>query len=166
MAWFACAQLVVVKWWCPARLRVAILRAFGAHLGDGVYIRHGVRIHWPWKLTVGDHCWIGEGAWILNLEPVTIGDDTVISQEAMICTGGHDRHSPSFEFDNAPVTVGSGVWVAVRATVLRGVTIGDGATIGAGCVVHRDVAPGALVTLPPPAVAGGPVTGDAVRSAR
>lgn len=163
VAWFACQQLVVVKWWCPARLRLAILRAFGAGLGTGVYIRHDVRIHWPWKLTVGDDCWIGEGAWILNLEPVTLGHDTVISQGAMLCTGSHDRRSASFEFDNAPITVGSSVWVAVRATVLRGVTIGDGATVGAGCVVHRDVAPGALVTVGSGDLDGAPETGDPVR---
>lgn len=146
--WLLTSGLVVRRWWCPARLRAAILRAFGARLGRGVLVRHDVRVHWPWKLTVGEHSWIGEGAWILNLEPVTLGAHVVISQEVLLCTGSHDRHSPSFEFDLAPIVVGDGAWVAVRATVLRGVRIGPGAVVGATALVTRDVPPGAVVLAP------------------
>ncbi|MGJ0117897.1 DapH/DapD/GlmU-related protein [Williamsia sp. MIQD14] len=146
VAWFACLNLVFCTWWCPPRVRVALLRWFGADIGRGVLIRHRVRVHWPWKLSIGDHSWVGEGAWILNLEPVHIGSDTVISQEAMLCTGSHDRHSATFEFDNAPISIGDGAWVATRAVILRGVVIGDRATIGAGAVVSTSVAPGHIVT--------------------
>ncbi|GAB3793840.1 WcaF family extracellular polysaccharide biosynthesis acetyltransferase [Nocardioides ungokensis] len=143
--WLAVSGSVFMRWWCPASVRVAILRAFGAQIGDGVLVRHRVRIHWPWKLTVGDNTWIGEGAWILNLEPVTIGANVCISQDAFLCTGSHDRRSPTFEFDNAPISIGDGAWVAARATVLRGVSIGEGATVGAGSLVVRDVADGSLI---------------------
>lgn len=149
-AWVACQNLVFGQWWCPARVRVALLRAFGAQIGDHVLIRHRVIVHWPWKLSIGDNAWVGEGAWILNLEPVTIGANSVVSQEALLCTGSHDRHSPTFEFDNAPITVGESVWIATRAVILRGVRIGDGATIGATALVTRDVAPGAVVRPPQP----------------
>ncbi|GAA2064434.1 hypothetical protein GCM10009722_27270 [Williamsia deligens] len=64
-----------------------ILRAFGASIGHGVVFRHNVRVHWPWRLTIGDNSWIGEGAWILNLERVHIGDDVCISQDVLLCTG-------------------------------------------------------------------------------
>jgi putative colanic acid biosynthesis acetyltransferase WcaF len=123
----------------PAKARVAILRAFGANIGDGVLIRHRVRIHWPWKLSVGSNSWVGEGAWLLNLERITVGKDSCISQEAFICTGSHDRRSATFEFDNAPIVIGDGVWIAARAVVLRGVTVEDGAVVGAGTVVSRSV---------------------------
>ena len=102
IAWYAVQNLVFAKWWLPARLRPRLLRAFGATVGTGVLIRNGVRVHWPWKLTIGDDSWIGEDAWILNLEPVAIGHDVCVSQEALLCTGSHDRDSPTFEFDNAP----------------------------------------------------------------
>ncbi len=143
--WFATLNLVFVKWWCPSRLRVAILRAFGADIGTDVLIRHRVRIHWPWKLTVGDDVWIGEDVWMMNLEPVTIGSNTCISQGARLVCGSHDRRSPTFEFDNAPIVLGDGVWVATGCTVLRGATIGDGAVLGAGTVVAGTVEPFALV---------------------
>lgn len=152
IGWQLASSLVVTQWWCPARARVAVLRAFGAQIGAGVVFRHRVRVHWPWKLTVGDGSWIGEHAWILNLEPVVIGSQVCISQEALLCTGSHDMRSPTFEFDNAPITVEDGAWVAARATVLRGCTIGRDAVVGAAALVTRDVAPGALVLAPAPAV--------------
>ncbi|GAB7064527.1 putative colanic acid biosynthesis acetyltransferase [Streptomyces mexicanus] len=145
-AWFAVLHLVFVKWWCPARWRPALLRAFGARVGRRVLIRHGVRVHWPWKLEIGDDVWIGEGAWILNLEPVTIGSDSCVSQGALLCTGSHRRRSATFEFDNGPIRLEPGSWVAARAVVLRGVTVGRGGVVGAGAVATRDLAPGAVLT--------------------
>lgn len=135
--WFAALNLLFVRWWLPRGLRPALLRAFGARVGERVLIRHNVRVQWPWKLEIGDDVWIGEGAWLLNLEPIVIEDDVCISQEAFLCTGSHDHRSPTFEFDNAPITVGRGAWIAARATVLRGVTIAPGRVVPAGTVVGK-----------------------------
>lgn len=148
--WLLASGLVLTRWWCPARVRTAVLRAFGARIGSNVLIRHRVRIHWPWKLTVGDDSWIGEDAWLLNLEPITIGRDVCISQGVLLCTGSHDRRSRTFEFDNGPIAIEDGVWVAARATVLRGVTVGREAVVGAGALVTRDV-PAETVVLAPAA---------------
>ena len=142
--WFATLHLVFYKWWCPASLRVRLLRLFGARVGHGVLIRHRVRVLWPWKLTIGDNCWIGEDVWLLNLEPIEIENDVCLSQGAFLCTGSHDRHSPTFEYDNRPITVRSGAWVAARALVLGGVTVAEGATVAAAAVVGRDVPPGMM----------------------
>jgi putative colanic acid biosynthesis acetyltransferase WcaF len=144
----ATSGLVTTRWWCPPSIRAGILRFFGAQIGRGVNIRHGVRIHWPWKLIIGDNTWVGEQTWILNLEPVRIGDDVCISQDVFLCTGSHDRHSPTFEFDNGPITVGDGVWVAARATILRGATIGHDSVIGATALVTGDVEPGSILVGP------------------
>jgi putative colanic acid biosynthesis acetyltransferase WcaF len=145
IAWYAVQNLVFAKWWLPARARTALLRAFGASVGSGVLIRSGVRVHWPWKLEIGDDCWLGEGVWILNLEPVTLGHDVCLSQEALICTGSHSRDSPTFEFDNAPITIDDGAWVAARAVVLRGTRIGRESVVAAGVVAHQDVPDGAVL---------------------
>lgn len=48
-------------------IRVWVLRVFGAQIGRGVVIKPSVNIKYPWKLTVGNHCWIGEAVWIDNL---------------------------------------------------------------------------------------------------
>ena len=148
IAWLVVSGTVFMRWWLPASARVHILRFFGAHIGTNVLIRHRVRIHWPWKLTVLDNSWIGEGAWLLNLEPITIGRNVCISQEVLLCTGSHDRRSPTFEFDNGPITIEDGAWVATRATVLRGLTVGAGSTVGATALVSAPVPPLATVLGP------------------
>jgi putative colanic acid biosynthesis acetyltransferase WcaF len=144
--WFAVLQLLFRAWWLPTRLRPPLLRAFGARVGSRVLIRHGVRVQWPWKLEIGDDVWIGEDAWLINLERISIGSDVCVSQGAMLCTGSHQRRSPAFEFDNAPIRLEPGCWVAARAIVLRGVTVGEGAVVSAGAVAHRDLPPGQVIT--------------------
>ena len=133
-AWFAVMNLVFIKWWLPPSLRPAILRAFGARVGERVLIRHRVRVQWPWKLSIGDDCWIGEGAWLLNLEPITIEHDVCISQDALLCTGSHKHRDPAFEFDNAPIVIKTGAWVAAKATVLRGCTVAHNEVVAANTV--------------------------------
>lgn len=137
--WILTDTLIARHILCPPRARVALLRMFGANIGQRVLIRHGVRIHWPWKLTLGNDVWIGVDAWLLNLEPIVVGSNVCISQGAFLCTGSHDADSPTFEFDNSPIVVKSGSWIAAKAVVLRGVTIGENAVIGATSLVSRDV---------------------------
>jgi putative colanic acid biosynthesis acetyltransferase WcaF len=137
--WFATQNLFFGAWWFPRRLRPRLLRLFGATVGNGAFIRHRVRVLWPWKLTVGDDCWIGEDVWLLNLEPITLGDNVCLSQGVFLCTGSHDRYSPTFEYDNGPILIGDGVWVAAQALVLRGVSVGCGAVVGARAVVARGI---------------------------
>lgn len=146
--WVTTSSLVFERTWCPSRLRVLILRMFGAQVGKGVNVRQHVRIHWPWKLSIGSNVWIGVDAWLLNLESITLGSNVCISQGVFLCTGSHHFDSSSFEFDNAPISVEDGVWVAARATVLRGVTIGRGALIGATALVSKNVPNGARVLAP------------------
>lgn len=147
-AWQLASSVLVMPWFVPPRMRTAVLRCFGARIGTGVNLRGGVRVHWPWKLEIGDDSWIGERVWLLNLEPIRIGSDVCVSQAAFICTGSHDHRSASFEFDNAPIRIEDGAWIAARATVLRGVTIGADAIVGATALVTNDVPAGTTVLAP------------------
>ena len=143
--WFATQNLVSGAWWCPGKMRPIILRAFGANIGERVFIRHRVRVLWPWKLTVAADCWIGEDVWLLNLERISIGSNICLSQGAFSCTGSHKPNDPSFAYDNGPIVIGEGAWIAARATVLRGVTVGADALVGAGSVVTKDVGANSVV---------------------
>lgn len=147
-AWLTVSGTIFMRWWMPARLRAGILRFFGASIGDGVLIRHRVRVHWPWKLTVGANSWVGEGVWILNLEPITIGNNVCVSQDVLLCAGSHSRTSPTFEFENAPIFIADDVWLAARSTVLAGVSIGRGSVVGATTLITQDVAPNSLIVAP------------------
>jgi putative colanic acid biosynthesis acetyltransferase WcaF len=146
--WVAVSTLVFTQVWCPNRLRIALLRGFGADIGEGVLIKHRVRVHWPWNLTIGDNSWVGTDAELYNLDHITIGSDVCISQYAYICTGSHDPNSPTFEFDNGPIVLEDGVWVCARSTVLRGVTIGANTLVAATALVTRDVPPDSVVRPP------------------
>jgi acetyltransferase-like isoleucine patch superfamily enzyme/glycosyltransferase involved in cell wall biosynthesis len=136
-AWFAVQNLLFDAWWCPSSLRPRILRLFGAQIGERVFIRHRVRVLWPWKLVVKDDCWIGEDAWLLNLEPITLERDVCVSQGAFLCTGSHDHRKSTFDYDNAPITIGEGAWIAAKSIILRGAVIPPGAVVKAGAVVSR-----------------------------
>jgi putative colanic acid biosynthesis acetyltransferase WcaF len=122
-------------------IKCAVLRVFGARIGRGVYAKPGLRVKFPWYLTVGDYCWLGEDAWIDNLAPVTIGSHVCVSQAAYLCTGNHDWTAPNMKLFRRPIVLGDGSWVGARATVCPGVTIGEGAIAAVGSVVTRDIPP-------------------------
>jgi len=146
-SWFAVQNLIFGAWWCPGALRPVLLRLFGARVGENPFIRHRVRVLWPWKLVMGDNAVLGEDVWLLNLEQITIGSDVCLSQGTFLCTGSHNHATPDFAYDNGPITVENGVWVAAQALVLRGVTIGTGSVVGARAVVRHDVPPWTTVRV-------------------
>ena len=94
---------------------------------------------WPWKLSIADHSWLGEGLRVINLETIEIGANVCISQGVMLCSGSHDYRKVSFPYRNRPIRIRDGSWIAARAMVLPGVTVGAGAVIAAGEVVRSDV---------------------------
>lgn len=119
----------------PSNLKATLLRLFGAKIGNSLIIRTRVNITMPWRLTVGDYVWIGEGVTILSLAPVTLGNDVCISQEAYLCTGSHDYKSESFDLKCSSITIHDSVWVALRAVILPGSEINSGVVVAAGSVV-------------------------------
>lgn len=120
-------------------LRNRLLRAFGAKMGQGVYIKPGLRVKFPWYLEVGDYTWLGEDVWIDNLAQVTIGAHCCVSQGAYFCTGNHDWSVPNMRLFRRPITCGRGAWVGAKAVLGPGVTIGAGAIVTAGSVVMKNV---------------------------
>jgi putative colanic acid biosynthesis acetyltransferase WcaF len=140
--------------------RKALLRTFGARLGAGGRIKPGLLVTFPWRLSIGDHCWLGEQLWIDNLAPVSLGDRVCLSQGAYLCTGNHDFRSPGFELRLGPITVGSNAWIAARAVLAPGCVIGTGAVVGLGAVVSGSVPAGAIVRGNPAVVVGERLTGQ------
>lgn len=128
----------------PNRLRVTWLRCFGAKIGAGAYIKPRVNIHFPWKLSVGEHVWIGEEVFILNFEAVTIGAHACISQRVFLCTGNHDFRDSSMAYRNAPIDIGAGSWIGAQAFVGPGIKVGEDAVATAGSVVLRDLPAGMI----------------------
>jgi putative colanic acid biosynthesis acetyltransferase WcaF len=136
----------------PSSLRCTLLRVFGAKVGRAVVIRANVNISFPWRLTIGDHVWVGEDVGILTLAPVTIESNVCISQRTYLCTGSHDFRREDFKLRVAPITVREGSWIAAASFIAPGVEIGSGAIVSAGSFVFANVAPKMFVRGNPAAV--------------
>jgi putative colanic acid biosynthesis acetyltransferase WcaF len=125
----------------PSAMKVVILRAFGAKIGTRVYIKPQVNIHLPWKLAIGDDSWIGEEVFILNFEPVEIGNNVCVSQRVFLCGGNHDFRDPDMAYRNRPIIICDGAWVGAQSFVAPGVTIGAEAVISAGSILLKNAEP-------------------------
>lgn len=123
-----------------SRVRVTVLRLFGAQIGHSVIFRPRTRVKFPWNLTIGDRSWIGEGVWFHNQDQVRIGNDVVISQETMITCGSH-AHRTDMGLITKPIVIEDGAWVTSRCMVLGGTVIGASSVISPMTVVSGSVPP-------------------------
>jgi len=120
-------------------------------LGDEAWIEKGA-VLWAFggSITLGRRVFIGPHAAIYGHGGVEIGEWSMVSMNAVILSSNH-RIPPmdrcmSWEADELrPTRVGRDVWIGANAVILGGVTVGDGAVIGAGSVVSRDIGPGCVV---------------------
>lgn len=120
-------------------LKIFLLKLFGAKIGNGVVIKPGVNIKYPWKLSVGDYTWIGENVWIDNLSPVTIGSNVCLSQGAFLLTGNHNYKIPTFDLQIAPIILEDGVWIGAKTTVCPGVTCRSHSVLSVGSIATKDM---------------------------
>jgi putative colanic acid biosynthesis acetyltransferase WcaF len=116
-----------------------LLRLFGARVGKDVLVRPTVEITYPWKVTIGNWSWIGDGVTLYSLGEIYIGDNAVVSQKSYICAGSHDYALPTFDIYAEPVNIENEAWVATDVFVGPGVRIGRGTVVGARSTVLRDL---------------------------
>jgi len=105
----------------PQSFKRRLLIMFGAKVGKGLIIKIKVRIKYPWRLIIGDNCWIGEDVWIDNLENVAIANNVCLSQGALLLTGNHDYRQSNFAYRLAKIILEDGVWIGARGIVCAGV---------------------------------------------
>lgn len=134
--------------------RRLVLRCFGAHVGPHVNLHPSTRILLPWNLSVGDWSALGEDVLVYNPGPVNIGRKVTISHGAHLCAGTHDYTCADFPVLKLPICIQDQAWVCADAFLGPGVTIGQGAVVGARAVVTKDVAPWEIVAGNPAARIG------------
>lgn len=141
-AWMVVNALFFLTWFpWPSVLKRALLRFFGASVGNGVVVKPRVNIKYPWHLVIGDHAWIGEAAWLDSLATIRIGEHACLSQACTIETGNHDWTRSSFDLIVKPVVVEAGAWAAVGSLLLPGSRLASHAILGAGSVLSGDTEP-------------------------
>lgn len=149
--WGACELLFVTNpWQISSGLRVRVLRAFGAEIGERVIFRPRTRVKFPWKLHIGARSWIGEGVWFHNQDHIYIGHDVVISQETMLTTGSH-AHRRDMALITRPIHIDEGVWITSRCIVLGGARVGRSALVRPLSLVDGEVPANTVV---PPFTSG------------
>lgn len=140
--WEICNLAFFQNRFCISSLfKTYILRIFGAKIGQNVVFKQNVKIKYPWKLTVGDYCWIAESVWIDNIVAVDIGANVAFAQGAFLTTGNHDWTKQDFPLMAKPIVIEDGVWIGAKAIVGPGVRLRTHSILSAGCVVTKSTEP-------------------------
>ena len=124
--------------------RIFLLRIFGAKFSGKVSVHNTSKIWAPWNLYM-DTTGLAENVRCYNVAPVFIEKWAVISQNAYLCTASHNISSTAHELITAPITIKNQAWVASDAFIGMGVTVGEGAVVGARAAVFKDVEPWTVV---------------------
>jgi putative colanic acid biosynthesis acetyltransferase WcaF len=119
--------------------RRSLLRLFGARVGAGVIIRPTATFTYPWKVAIGEHAWVGDDVVVYSLGTIEIGAHAVVSQRCYLCAGDHDYEIDSFPIRGRSISVGAQAWVAADVFIAPGVSIGEGAVVGARSSVFSDM---------------------------
>jgi len=136
-------HLLLFKYTPPPmhRWRTRLLRIFGAHVSPESYVYPSVTIWAPWNLVMERHATLGRQVTCYNPAPVYLGEQAVVSQGTHLCTASHDYNDPAFQLFAKPIRIERSAWVAAECFVGPGVTVGEGAVLGARTVLFRNAPP-------------------------
>lgn len=125
---------------------VRIFHPENIEIGDNVYIGHDtfLNAYIKGEIIIASNSWIGQGCFLHGAGGVKIGNSVGIGPEVKILTSVHDfdlEKKPviNFPLKFAPVAIMDGCDIGIGAIILPGVTIGEGAVVGAGSVVTKDI---------------------------
>lgn len=138
------ASWTVLAAWTPPFMhgwRRLVIRVFGGRLAQTARVYGSVRIWNPRNLEMGEQASLGPRVDCYAMAPIRIGDGVNVSQGAVLCSGSHDIDDPDFQLVTAPIVIGPDAWIAAEAFVGPGVTVGEGAVLGARGVAFSNLEP-------------------------
>ncbi|MEJ8764189.1 putative colanic acid biosynthesis acetyltransferase [Phocaeicola sp. HCN-40430] len=127
-------NLPIFKKW-----RILMLKLWGSKIGKGSVVHSSAKIWAPWNLEMGQRTCIGPHTIIYNPGKIILGNKVTISQYSYLCTATHNYESKLHTLYWKEIKINDYAWVAARAFVGPGVTIGEGAIVGATASVYKDV---------------------------
>jgi putative colanic acid biosynthesis acetyltransferase WcaF len=116
-----------------------LLRSFGGKIADTANIYATANVFMPWNLEMRAHSCLASGVDCYNAAPVIIGVHATVSQRCYLCTASHNISSSRHEQTESPILIEDKAWIAAEAFIGPGVTIGEGAIVGARAAVFKDV---------------------------
>ena len=123
----------------PSTLKIKLLKLFGARIGKNLVIKPNTNIKYPWFLTIGDNCWIGEEVWIDNLAQVRMGSNVCLSQGSYLLTGSHNYKKESFDLILGEIILEDGVWIGAKAIVCPNITCKTHSVLSVNSVATSDL---------------------------
>jgi acetyltransferase-like isoleucine patch superfamily enzyme len=125
--------------------RLFAYRSFGMTVGPSAHIYRGLEVREPHQVSIGANTIVGHNVILDGRGILSIGENVNLSSQTAIWTMTHDPQSSTFAATTGQVSIGRDAWLGFRATVLPGISIGEGAVVASGSVVTKDVAPFAIV---------------------
>ena len=122
-----------------------LLRMFGAKIAPTAIVYATAKVFEPWNLVMDDHACLADGVDCYNAAPIHIGVNATVSQRAYLCTASHDISDPHHRQIQRPIDIKDRAWVCAEAFVGPGVTIGEGALVGAHGCAYKNVEPWTVV---------------------
>jgi putative colanic acid biosynthesis acetyltransferase WcaF len=119
--------------------RSFLLRRFGATIGKHCHVYPKAIIWAPWNLEMDDYAGMADEVNCYSIATVSLGKKAVISQGTYLCTGTHDYTDPNFQLCAHPIKIGDRAWLCAESFICPGVTVGDGAVVGARSVVTTNI---------------------------
>jgi len=134
--------------------RRLLLGCFGGRIAVGARPYPRVKIWAPWNLTMEAHSCLANDVDCYCVAPITVGAHATVSQYSYLCSASHDYRDASMPLIVAPIVIETHAWVAADVFIGPGVTVGEGAVVGARSTVLHDVAPWTVVAGCPASVRG------------
>jgi putative colanic acid biosynthesis acetyltransferase WcaF len=139
IVWLVIEACIINNYLMPfSKVRVFLLRMFGAKIGNNCRFLHALKVKFPWNLEVGDNSWFGEDVWIYNQALIKVGSNVCISQGTFLTTGSHDL-ARDMALQVAPIIIEDGVWISSKCVVQKGLTIHRSAVVTPLSVVHKSL---------------------------
>lgn len=125
--------------------RIFLLRCFGAKLHPKAIVYSSVKIWAPWNLQMDELACIGPGVDCYNVAVIKMGVKAIVSQRCFLCTASHDMTLIENPLIHAPIIIEDKAWIGAEAYLHLGITIGQGAVVGARGCVYKSVDPWVIV---------------------
>lgn len=122
-----------------------LLRLFGAKIASTAVVYSSAKVYYPANLVMDDYSCLASDVDCYNVAPIYIGANTTVSQGAYLCTASHDITDPLNHLITAPIIIADQAWIGTKAFIGMGVTIRQGAVVGATASVYKDVEPWTVV---------------------
>ena len=130
--------------WTPAplhRWRVWLLNRFGAQIHPDAHVYGSARVWYPPNLVMAEDSCLGPGVNCYCMALIRLEQGAIVSQGTHLCAGMHDIEDPEFQLVVKPIVIGTHAWIAAEAFIGPGVTVGEGAVLGARSVLFKNAEP-------------------------